>query len=104
MFYDEVLVKIYTHRTKDVTDFDFKVAVQMDMIAKKKHGAIKPDYDLDLMSDNQSLTSLTAKIITNLEPILRSFKPDLVLLHGDTTTTLAGGLSAYYQKIKIIRF
>ena len=62
---------------------------------------IKPDYDLNLMSDNQSLTSLTAKIITNLEPILRSYKPNLVLLHGDTTTTLAGGLSAYYQKIKI---
>ena len=52
IFYDEVLVKIYTHRTKDVTDFDFKVAVQMDMIAKKKHGAIKPDYDLsDLVDD-----------------------------------------------------
>ena len=52
VFFDEVLVKIYTHRTKDVTDFDFKVAVQMDMIAKKKHGAIKPDYDLDTLVDD----------------------------------------------------
>ena len=47
IFYDEVLVKIYTHRTNDVSDFDFKLAVQMDMIAKKKHGAIEPSYGLD---------------------------------------------------------
>ena len=47
IFFDEVLVKIYTHRTNDVTDFDFKLAVQMDMIAKKKHGAIEPSYGLD---------------------------------------------------------
>ena len=52
VFYDEVLVKIYTHRTKDVTDYDFKVALQMDMIAKKKHGAIKPDYDLSALVDD----------------------------------------------------
>ena len=47
IFFDEVLVKIYTHRTNDVSDFDFKLAVQMDMIAKKKHGAIEPSYGLD---------------------------------------------------------
>ena len=47
IFYDEVLVKIYTHRTNDVADFDFKLAVQMDMIAKEKHGAIEPSYGLD---------------------------------------------------------
>ena len=47
IFYDEVLVKIYTHRTNDVSDFDFKLAVQMDMIAKEKHGAIEPSYGLD---------------------------------------------------------
>ena len=52
MFYDEVLVKIYTHRTKDVTDYDFKVAIQMDIIAKEKHGAIKPDYDLNALVDD----------------------------------------------------
>ena len=47
IFFDEVLVKVYTHRTNDVSDFDFKLAVQMDMIAKKKHGAIEPSYGLD---------------------------------------------------------
>ena len=49
IFYDEVLVKIYTHRTNDVSDFDFKLAVQMDMIAKEKHGAIEPSYGLDTL-------------------------------------------------------
>ena len=54
VFYDEVLVKIYTHRTKDVTDYDFMVAMQIDMIAKKMHGAIDPKYDLDaLVSEGQ---------------------------------------------------
>ena len=47
IFFDEVLVKVYTHRTNDVSDFDFKLAVQMDMIAKEKHGAIEPSYGSD---------------------------------------------------------
>jgi 4a-hydroxytetrahydrobiopterin dehydratase len=47
IFFDEVLVKVYTHRTNDVSDFDFKLALQMDMIAKEKHGAIEPSYGLD---------------------------------------------------------
>jgi len=51
VFYDEVLVKIYTHRTKDVSDYDFMVAMQMDMIAKQMHGAINPDYGLDSLVD-----------------------------------------------------
>ena len=51
VFYDEVLVKIYTHRTNDVTDYDFMVAMQMDMIAKSKHGAINPNYDLNALVD-----------------------------------------------------
>ena len=51
VFYDEVLVKVYTHRTNDVTDYDFMVAVQMDMVAKMKHGAINPNYDLNALVD-----------------------------------------------------
>lgn len=52
IFFDEVLVKIYTHRTNDVSDFDFKLAVQMDNIAKAKHGAIDPSYGLDSLVKN----------------------------------------------------
>jgi len=51
IFYDEVLVKIYTHRTNDVSDYDFMVAMQIDMIAKMKHGAINPNYDLNALVD-----------------------------------------------------
>ena len=46
-----VLVKIYTHRTNDVSDYDFMVAMQIDMIAKMKHGAINPNYDLNALVD-----------------------------------------------------
>ena len=51
IFYDEVLVKVYTHRTNDVSDYDFMVAMQSDMIAKMKHGAINPNYDLNALVD-----------------------------------------------------
>ena len=51
VFYDEVLVKIYTHRTNDVSDYDFMVAMQIDMIAKAKHGAINPNYNLNKLVD-----------------------------------------------------
>ena len=59
---------------------------------------ITPDYDLDLMKRNQSLTELTARILTGLDSVLESFKPDIVLVHGDTTT-LAASLAAFYNKI-----
>lgn len=62
---------------------------------------IIPDFDLEVMSKNQTLTSLTAKIITELEPVLIDFKPDLTLVHGDTTTALASTLACYYQKIDV---
>ncbi len=62
---------------------------------------IKPDYDLDIMSPNQSLTTITSRILTGLEPILNDFQPDTVLVHGDTSTTFAASLAAYYQQIKI---
>ncbi|HOD41021.1 MAG TPA: UDP-N-acetylglucosamine 2-epimerase, partial [Candidatus Wallbacteria bacterium] len=62
---------------------------------------IKADRDLDLMSENQSLHDLTAKIITCVSEFLAVEKPDLVLVHGDTTTAMASSLAAFYQKIKV---
>ncbi len=62
---------------------------------------ITPDYDLDVMSPNQSLTTITSRILTGLEPILKSFQPETVLVHGDTSTTFAASLAAYYQRIKL---
>jgi UDP-N-acetylglucosamine 2-epimerase (non-hydrolysing) len=62
---------------------------------------IQPDYDLDIMSPNQSLTTITSRILTGLEPVLKDFQPDTVLVHGDTSTTFAASLAAYYQQIKL---
>lgn len=62
---------------------------------------IKPNRDLDLMRDNQDLASLTASIFTHLDPVLKEYKPDWLLVQGDTTTAMAAALAAYYRRIKI---
>ena len=62
---------------------------------------IMPDYDLKIMKEKQSLSDVTVRIIEGLTPILEAEAPDVVLVHGDTTTTLAAALSAYYQQITI---
>lgn len=62
---------------------------------------IKPDYDLDLMRAGQSLNDVTARILLELKPVLQEFKPDVVLVHGDTATTFAASLAAYYEQIAV---
>ena len=62
---------------------------------------IKPDYDLNLMSKNQSLESLTSKIMIGIGSLLKETHPDLVFVQGDTTTTMAASLAAFYQKIPV---
>lgn len=62
---------------------------------------ITPDYDLNLMKPGQDLTDITCGILQGLKPILAEFKPDYVLVHGDTATTLSTTLAAYYQQIKV---
>ena len=63
--------------------------------------AIRPDYDLDLMQRNQSLPDLTARILSGLQPVLRDFRPDCVLVHGDTTTTFAAALASFYEGVAV---
>ena len=63
--------------------------------------AIKPDYDLDVMRQGQSLSDVTARVLQGLEGVLRQVKPPMVLVHGDTTTTFAGALAAYYAQTAI---
>lgn len=62
---------------------------------------IIPDYDLNLMSAGQTLNDVTARILIDLQPILRSLKPGIVLVHGDTATTFAASLAAYYEQIPV---
>ncbi|NND39188.1 MAG: UDP-N-acetylglucosamine 2-epimerase (non-hydrolyzing) [Pseudomonadales bacterium] len=63
--------------------------------------AIKPDYDLDIMRANQDLFDLTARILTGMRDVLATAKPDLVLVHGDTTSCFAVGLAAFYSGIPL---
>lgn len=62
---------------------------------------INPDYDLNVMKPGQGLTETTAAVLAGLRPVLEEFSPDLVLVHGDTTTTLSASLAAYYQQIPV---
>ena len=63
--------------------------------------SITPDYDLNIMKPGQSLTEITANSLQKISPILTFEKPDIVLVHGDTTTTFCGALASFYQQIKI---
>ncbi|HAS6025469.1 TPA: UDP-N-acetylglucosamine 2-epimerase (non-hydrolyzing) [Vibrio vulnificus] len=62
---------------------------------------ITPDYDLNLMKAGQTLNEVTARILLELKPVLQEFKPDVVLVHGDTATTFAASLAAYYEQIAV---
>ncbi|ABK62508.1 MULTISPECIES: non-hydrolyzing UDP-N-acetylglucosamine 2-epimerase [Clostridium] len=62
---------------------------------------IVPDYDLNLMKRKQSLNSITTDVLNSLGDILSAEKPDIILVHGDTTTTFASALAAFYNKIKV---
>lgn len=62
---------------------------------------IVPDHDLGIMKPGQGLTEITSGVLAGLKPIFESEKPDLVLVHGDTTTTLATSLAAYYQRVPV---
>ena len=62
---------------------------------------LRPDCDLNIMEPGQTLATITAKVLTQLGGALRDCRPDIVLVHGDTTTTFAGALSAFYEKIPV---
>lgn len=62
---------------------------------------IKPDYDLDIMAQGQTLFDITSRAMMGLKEVLEREKPDLVLVHGDTTTTFAGALASYYEQVPV---
>ena len=62
---------------------------------------IKPDYDLDIMSKGQTLSDITSKALKGLDSIIKETKPNIVLVHGDTSTTFAGALAAFYNQVDI---
>lgn len=62
---------------------------------------IKPNFDLDIMKDKQTLTGITNRVLEGLEKVFLEEKPDMILVHGDTTTTFSGALAAFYNQIKV---
>jgi UDP-N-acetylglucosamine 2-epimerase (non-hydrolysing) len=90
---------------KDSTNFETRVCVtaqhreMLDQVLE--FFEIQPDYDLDLMKPNQNLYTLTSDIILGLKPVLEEFNPDFVYVHGDTTTTMAVSIAAFYSGAKV---
>ena len=86
-------------------NFDVKVCVtaqhreMLDQVLELFE--ITPDYDLDIMKSNQDLYDITTNILNGMKSILEDFKPNVVLVHGDTTTTIATSLASFYQKIAV---
>ena len=62
---------------------------------------IKPDYDLNIMKQGQTLSEITSRVLSGLEYVIKDVNPDIVLVHGDTTTTFAGALAAFYNQVAI---
>ena len=62
---------------------------------------IKPDYDLNIMQQGQDLYDVTARVLTGMRDVLKNAQPDVVLVHGDTTTSMAAALAAFYQQIPV---
>jgi UDP-N-acetylglucosamine 2-epimerase (non-hydrolysing) len=93
------------HALAEDSRFDAKVCVtaqhreMLDQVIELFE--IIPDYDLNLMKAGQTLNEVTARILTELKPVLKEFKPDVVLVHGDTATTFAASLAAYYEQISV---
>lgn len=90
---------------KQQTDIDSRVCVtgqhreMLDQVLQLFD--IKPEYDLAIMKAGQDLYDVTTSILLNIKPVLRDFKPDVVLVHGDTSTTFAAALACYYEKIAV---
>ena len=63
--------------------------------------SLKPDYDLDIMQSGQSLADITVRAMMGVQEVIRKEKPTIVLVHGDTTTTFAGALAAFYEQTPI---
>ncbi|MBP5199604.1 MAG: UDP-N-acetylglucosamine 2-epimerase (non-hydrolyzing) [Schwartzia sp.] len=89
-------------RASDITSVVAVTAQHREMLDQVlRLFRIVPDYDLDIMAEGQTLFDITARALKGLDEVLTKEEPDLVLVHGDTTTTFAGALAAYYHQIAV---
>lgn len=90
---------------KDAEHFETKICVtaqhrqMLDQVLEVFE--ITPEYDLNIMAPNQDLYDITSKVLLGLRDVLKDFRPDVVLVHGDTTTSMAASLAAFYQQIPV---
>lgn len=93
------------HALEADSRFDAKVCVTAQHREMLDHVLalfqISPDYDLNLMQAGQTMPDITSRILLNLTPVLKEFRPDVVLVHGDTATAFAASLAAYYEQIAV---
>ena len=96
------LIKLF-QRKKEFFETGICVTAQHRTMLDQVLGffSLTPDYDLDLMKSNQTLSGITSACIKELEMVMNDYEPDLVFVQGDTTTTFAGALAAYYKKISV---
>lgn len=99
------MVPLVKELEKHTQEFEMKVCVtaqhreMLDQVLKLFD--VKPHYDLDIMKSGQDLYDVTSKVLLGMRDVLNDFQPNIVLVHGDTTTTIATSLSAFYQRIAI---
>ncbi len=99
------VVRALKNHALSCDELDIRICVtaqhrqMLDQVLELFH--IVPDYDLDIMHNGQNLTDITTRALTGLQYILEECKPDIVMVHGDTTTTFAASLAAYYARIAV---
>lgn len=99
------LAPVILHLRRRPAEFDVRVCVtaqhraMLDQVLSIFQ--VRPDYDLNLMQPDQTLSGLSARVLAALEPVLLAERPGMVLVQGDTTSTLAGALAAFYQRIPV---
>lgn len=93
------------HELKSREEIDLTVCVtaqhreMLDQVLETFN--IKPDYDLNIMKQGQTLGDITSRVLTLVDGVIKEVKPDIILVHGDTTTTFAGALAAFYNQVSI---
>ena len=96
------LVKEFQKNTKDFKTLGCVTGQHREMLDQVLHiFSIKPDYDLNIMKQGQDLYDVTSRVLLGMRDVLKKVQPDVVLVHGDTTTSTAAALAAFYQQIPV---
>lgn len=94
-----LLMQQHLNQFQPITVVTAQHREMLDQVLEVFH--INPDYDLNIMKQGQTLSDITTRVITELDPIIEKANPDIILVHGDTTTTFAASISAFYHQIKV---